>query len=104
MRWHAGGSAAAGGRLARGNPARGGLDYRLDRYHDAVEVLNRSIAAAKDATAFNTFFLAMCYHRLGDPEKARAEYDRAVAWMELFRPDDEELIGFRAEAESVLGR
>jgi hypothetical protein len=78
--------------------------YRLDRWRDAVEVLNRSIAAAKEATAFNRFFLALCHHQLGDPQRARAEYARAVAWMELYRPDDEELVRFRTEVESVLGR
>jgi WD40 repeat protein len=76
--------------------------YRLGRHAEAAETLNRSIAAAKEATAFNTFVLAMCHHRLGEPEKARAEYSRAVAWMELYRPDDEELIRFRAEAEALL--
>jgi hypothetical protein len=78
--------------------------YRLDRWRDAVGALNRSIEAKKDATAFDTFFLAMCYHRLDEPGKARAEYARAVRWMELFRPDDEGLIRFRAEAEALIGR
>ena len=78
--------------------------YRLGRWHDAVAALERSIEAGKDATAFDTFFLAMGYHRLGDPRRAAAEYARAVAWMELYRPGDEELTRFRAEAEALLGR
>jgi tetratricopeptide (TPR) repeat protein len=78
--------------------------YRLDRWRDAVSVMNRAIERGKEATALNTFFLAMCYHRLGEPERARAEYNRAVAWMDLFRPDYEELIQFRSEAAALLGR
>ena len=39
-----------------------------------------------------------------DGESARREYARAVAWMELTAPDDEELVRFRAEAEELLGR
>ena len=64
--------------------------------------LTRSVKANGEATAFDTFFLAMCHHHLGEREKARAEYARAVRWMELIRPDDEELVRFRAEAEELL--
>jgi WD40 repeat protein len=76
--------------------------YRLGLWDEAVEALNRSVEANGDATAFDTFFLAMCHHRRGDGEKARAEYARAVRWMELMKPDDEELVRFRAEAEELL--
>jgi WD40 repeat protein len=79
--------------------------YRLDCWREAVEVFRKSIEANKgEATAFDTFFLAMCHHRLGEREDARRAYARAVRWMELVKPDDEELIRFRAEAEELLGR
>jgi WD40 repeat protein len=79
--------------------------YRLGRWADAIAALDRSVAATPgEATAFDTFFLALCYHRLGEPEMARTEYARAVRWMELYQPDDEELRRFRAEADDLLDR
>jgi hypothetical protein len=79
--------------------------YRLDRWPEAVGMFHQAIKAKQgEATAFDTFFLAMCHHRLGEAEDARREYARAVAWTELTAPDDEELIRFRAEAEELLGR
>jgi hypothetical protein len=30
-------------------------------------------------------------------------YDKAVPWMDKFKPYDEELCGFRAEAAALLG-
>ncbi|MHC4339432.1 MAG: serine/threonine-protein kinase [Planctomycetota bacterium] len=53
--------------------------------------------------AVDAVFLAMARHRLGRATEANALYDRAVAWMEEHKPDDEELKRFRAEAEGVLG-
>jgi serine/threonine protein kinase/WD40 repeat protein len=79
--------------------------YRLGRYDDAAEVLRLAVGATRgEATAYDTFFLALCHHHLGEAEAARREYARAVRWMELLAPDDEELLRFRAEAEAVLGR
>jgi tetratricopeptide (TPR) repeat protein len=76
--------------------------YRLGRWAEAIEALTRSVKASSEATAFDSFFLAMCHHHLGEREKARAEYARAVRWMELMRPEDEELVRFRAEAGELL--
>jgi WD40 repeat protein/serine/threonine protein kinase len=57
------------------------------------------------------FFLAMTDWRLGEPERARQSYDRAVGWMAkhaewLAKEPDvaAELRHFRAEAEALLGR
>ncbi len=35
--------------------------------------------------------------------EVRKWYAQAVAWAEKHKPDDEELLRFRAEAEEVLG-
>ena len=40
---------------------------------------------------------------LGEKEEARQSYDQAVEWMEKNRPEDEELLRFRAEAAELLG-
>lgn len=52
--------------------------------------------------SFNWFFLAMAHWRLGQNEKARNWFDRAVAWMEKNRPTDDEFCRFRAEAAELL--
>jgi hypothetical protein len=54
--------------------------------------------------SFDWFFLAMAYWRLGDHEKARTWFDRAVQWMNKHMAQDSQLRRFRAEAEAVLGR
>jgi WD40 repeat protein len=79
--------------------------YRLGRLTDAVDALTRSVAANKgEVTAYDAFFLALCHHRLGAADKARGDYARGVWWMDLYRPDDNELLRFRAEADDLLGR
>jgi tetratricopeptide (TPR) repeat protein len=83
--------------------------YRVERYHDAIEHLERSLRDNKDETAaFDLYFLAMCHHRLGHAAQARECYDEAVRWTESRQgklPSNwaEELKSFRAEAEAVLG-
>jgi hypothetical protein len=39
---------------------------------------------------------------LGEKEKARTWYDKAVQWMDKYDPRDEELQRFRAEAAELL--
>ena len=39
---------------------------------------------------------------LGDRDKARIWFDRAVQWMDRHKPHDDELCRFRAEAEAML--
>ena len=53
-------------------------------------------------SSFDGFFLAMAREKLGESEKARAEYDRAVEWMKQVKPKDDELRRFRAEAAELL--
>jgi Flp pilus assembly protein TadD len=81
--------------------------YRAARYVEAVPILERSLAAAKgESDAFDLFFLAMARHRLGDAASARADFDRAVRWIDAHPHVDArwltELKSFRAESETVL--
>jgi hypothetical protein len=59
--------------------------------------------------AIDLFFLAMSYHRLGDPVKSRTCYERAVQQMDamknqLFPVQVQELRAFRAEADALLAK
>jgi serine/threonine protein kinase/WD40 repeat protein/tetratricopeptide (TPR) repeat protein len=81
--------------------------YRDVRHAEAVPVLERSLAVGKgESDAYNLFFLAMCRHRLRDAAAARADFARAVRWLDAHPNLDArrlaELKSFRAEAESVL--
>jgi WD40 repeat protein len=82
--------------------------YRTGRFAEAIETLEKSLAAGKgQLAAFDLFFLAMAHHRLGHVDQARARFDEAKNWMETHRktlsPGHlKELTDFRAEAEAVL--
>jgi tetratricopeptide (TPR) repeat protein len=57
--------------------------YRNDQFAEAARVLEKSLKeSAGRADAFDLFFLAMCYHRLGDDDRAKDCRDRAERWFE----------------------
>jgi WD40 repeat protein/tetratricopeptide (TPR) repeat protein len=81
--------------------------FRACRYSEAVATLEQSLTASKGRLdGINLFFLAMAHHRQGNPDGARAYFDRAVQWLgrkkSLSDHDAKELAVFRAEAENVL--
>jgi tetratricopeptide (TPR) repeat protein len=81
----------------------GAAHYRTGDWKAAIEALNKSDELLKgNEFSFNAFFLAMAHWRLGARAEAHTWYDRAVAWMEKNRPQDEELRRFRAEAVELL--
>lgn len=83
--------------------------YRCGQFDNAIETLLRRVEGDKNGgNAIDFFFLAMSYHKLGQPNKAREAYDKAVQWWTAHEPLSagwtEELTTFRAEADAVLGR
>ena len=56
----------------------------------------------RDGDSFNWFFLAMAHWQVGEKDKARQWYAKAVAWMDKNKPTDAELTRFRAEAKALL--
>jgi serine/threonine protein kinase/Tfp pilus assembly protein PilF len=81
----------------------GVAQYRNGDWKTAVEALMKSVQLRQGGDSFDFFFLAMAHWQLGEKDKARAWYDRAVAWMDQNAPQDGELKRFRAEAASLLG-
>jgi tetratricopeptide (TPR) repeat protein len=77
--------------------------YRARQWQDAVEALEKSMQLQSAGDSFHWFFLAMAYRQLGNSEKARHWYDRAVQWMDKNKPKDDQLCRFRAEAVALLG-
>jgi hypothetical protein len=59
----------------------GVVHYRLGRWREAIDYLNRSAKghAGAGLEAWDLFFLAMCYQGQGNRVQARTTYDRAVA-------------------------
>jgi WD40 repeat protein len=65
----------------------GMADYRTGRYGEALDTLNRAVAAYPDESPGELAFLAMTLHRLGRPHEARAALARARTLMQsaMFR-------------------
>jgi serine/threonine protein kinase/WD40 repeat protein len=82
--------------------------YRAERYREAVDTLRPNLAREDDrGLAWDLYFLAMSYHRLGETTRARDYYDWAVRWTKAQRDlspaDIEELAVLGAEAMKLLG-
>ena len=81
----------------------GVAEYRAGDWKAAIETLGKSYELlGEKELSFNAFFLAMTHWHLGNKEEARKSYDQAVQWMDKNKPEDEELLRFRAEAAALL--
>jgi tetratricopeptide (TPR) repeat protein len=79
--------------------------YRSRRFVDAEIALTKSMELDLENRkfAYNVLLLAMTHWQLGDQEKARSWYDKAVAWMdENAKLVNEEVRRFQAEAANLL--
>jgi tetratricopeptide (TPR) repeat protein len=84
----------------------GWVHYRTGDWKASTLALEKSCALQDNPNggdAGQWFFLAMAHWKLGEKEKARELYDRAVLWMDKNQPQNEELRRFRAEAAELLG-
>jgi eukaryotic-like serine/threonine-protein kinase len=79
--------------------------YRAGDWKAASAALKKSDDLLKgNDLSFNAFFLALAHWHLGNKAEARKWYDQAVGWMAKNKPQDEELLRFRAEAEFLKNR
>ena len=80
--------------------------YRLGLYDDAIAQLEPNVKSGGRHVALDLYFLAMSYHRRGQPSAARRCFDRANAAAQAARDlsagQRQELAAFHAEAEAVL--
>jgi tetratricopeptide (TPR) repeat protein len=81
----------------------GVAQYRNGEWKAALEALMKSVQLRKGGDSGDFFFLALAHWQLNEKDKARAWYDRAVAWMDKNQPQNGELKRFRAEATALLG-
>src|SRR5262249_24593291 len=77
--------------------------YRAGSPKEAVAALEKSVELRNGGDGFDGLFLAMAHWRLGDRDRARKWYDRAVRGMEKNAPQDDELRRFRTEVAELLG-
>jgi tetratricopeptide (TPR) repeat protein len=80
----------------------GAARYRAGSWKEAIAALVKSMDLRKGGDSFVWFFLAMAHWQLGEKEKARPWFDRAVAWMDEHQPRNEQLLRFRSEAAELL--
>src|SRR5262249_35206835 len=87
--------------------ALGAARYRAGDWNGAIADLEQALRLRKaedSSNSFNGFFLAMACWQVGDQAKARAWFDKAVAWMDQGKQKDHaDLKRFRAEAAELLG-
>jgi serine/threonine protein kinase/tetratricopeptide (TPR) repeat protein len=82
----------------------GVASYRADDFKGAIAALEKAEELAPGKSlGYNAVFLAMAHWKLGEKDKSRQWYDRAVSWAETNKPTDPEFIQFRAEAARLLG-
>jgi tetratricopeptide (TPR) repeat protein len=83
----------------------GWAHYRAGDWKASIAALEKSCALQdnpKGGDAYQWFCLAMAHWQLGEKDRARQLYDRAVKWMAKNQPRNEELGRFRAEAALLL--
>jgi tetratricopeptide (TPR) repeat protein/tRNA A-37 threonylcarbamoyl transferase component Bud32 len=78
----------------------GVAEYSAGHWQEAVAALEKSMALRKEGDSVDWFFLAMAYSQMGQKDRAREGFDRAVGRS----PVDERLWRLRAEAASLIHR
>jgi tetratricopeptide (TPR) repeat protein len=77
--------------------------YRAGAVDDAKKALEKSLELRNAGDSFDWFFLALVDLKRGKADQAREWYDKAVAWNQNHRPNDQELFRFNVEAAAALG-
>jgi tetratricopeptide (TPR) repeat protein len=81
--------------------------YRLGQYQEAIDCLEKNSKSDGEFFAFDGYFIAMAYQRLGNSATARDWFERSNAWAkdrsDLPAEQLRELADFRAETAALLG-
>ena len=84
------------------------VQYRLDDWSAAIETLEQAVRIAGDekATAYDFLFLSMSFSQLGKLEKARANLEKGIQWIDeqksLSPQWKKELTETRQEAQDLI--
>jgi tetratricopeptide (TPR) repeat protein len=74
---------------------------RLGRHADAVAALETAMRTGGD-DAWSWIPLAMAKARLGEPDAARAWYEKSLPWIAKEAPEDKQLARLRNEAQQLV--
>jgi WD40 repeat protein len=77
--------------------------YRAGNWAGAAAALAKAMQLRRGGDSYDWFYVAMACWQRGEARQARTWYDKAVTWMEEYRPRDEELKHMRAEAARLIG-
>jgi tetratricopeptide (TPR) repeat protein len=77
--------------------------YRAGDWRGAIQAKEKTIELAKAADAEDWLILAMARWQLSDKDRARSDFDRALAWMRENPTKNDDLCRLRAEAVALLG-
>lgn len=78
--------------------------YRAGDWRNALETLMRADDLMGGSFfGSNALFIAMTQWQLGNRETAIQWYTAALLWTDRYSPSDEEVLGFRTEAATLLG-
>ena len=77
--------------------------YRNQEWSEARTALEESMRLRHGGDANDWLFLAMTFHRLDEPDKARDWFDRSLVWIKSHAADDRFLMEVRDEAAALLG-
>ncbi len=81
----------------------GWAHYRSGDWEESIAALQKSIQFQDDDDPRQWYCLAMAHWQLGHENESRDWYDKAVAWMEKHKTDDEQLLRLRRESAQLLG-
>jgi superkiller protein 3 len=76
--------------------------YYVGDWKEAIAALEKSMQFRDGGDSSEWFLLAMAHWQLGEKEKARKWFDKAVQWMDKNMPNNKDLGRFRAEAAELL--
>ncbi|MHC4670282.1 MAG: protein kinase domain-containing protein [Planctomycetota bacterium] len=88
---------------AAGHANRGRALMSLGQPEEALESFLHAVELYGDERSSISLSIAQAYGQLGNTQQGREWYDKAVAWMEEHKQNDEGLNRFRAEVEELLG-
>jgi tetratricopeptide (TPR) repeat protein len=80
----------------------GAAHYRAGSWKEAVAALEKSMSLRNGGDGSEWFLLAMAHWQLGEKEKARTWFGRAVQWMDKNQPKKDALRRLRAEAAELM--
>jgi tetratricopeptide (TPR) repeat protein len=78
--------------------------YRLGKWQESREALEKAMKLREGGDAFDWYFLAMALWQLGEKDAARDWLARAERWRKEKAPQNDELRRYRAEANKVIDR